>query len=144
MYIQELYEKISKTNINGKGSRGRCHSLICGEIKLALTLRMLAGSSYLDIMLQHDITHPHIYRIFHHVTKYWICNDKVTQINLYNDLQDEEEMKKTSRDFANGSSAGFFKGCIGAIDGWLIRIKCPSIIADGIKNPGTFYSRKGF
>ena len=86
-YIQELHDKISKTNINGKGSPGRCHSLICGEIKLAITLRMLAGSSYLDLMLQHDITHQHIYKIFHHVTKYWICNDKVTQINLYNALQ---------------------------------------------------------
>ena len=53
-------------------------------------------------------------------------------------------MKKASQNFANGSSGGFFTGCIGAVDGWLIRIKCPSVNLDNIKNPGTFCSRKGF
>ena len=67
--IQDFYNKISKTTNNIKGSPGRCHTLICGEIKLAITLRMLVRSSYLDLMLQYDISYQHIYKVFHHVNK---------------------------------------------------------------------------
>ena len=35
-------------------------------------------------------------------------------------------------------------GAIGAIDGWLVRIVRPSWFRDKIKNPTTFFSRKGF
>lgn len=68
-YIQQFYNSISKAIKNVKGSPGRCHTLICGEIKWAITLRVLAGSSYIDLMLQHDISYQHIYTIFHHVNK---------------------------------------------------------------------------
>jgi hypothetical protein len=33
-------------------------------------------------------------------------------------------------------------GCIGALDGWLVHIICPSIFE--VLNPGKYYSRKGF
>lgn len=52
-------------------------------------------------------------------------------------------MKRTAIKFANGSLNGYLNGCIGAIDGWLVNIKCPSKTKDGINNPGSFYSCKG-
>ncbi len=41
------------------------------------------------------------------------------------------------------SSRGVINGCIGALDGWLVKIKKPSQ-RDGVENPQSFYSRKGF
>ena len=32
----------------------------------------------------------------------------------------------------------------GALDGWLVTIKCPSLKHDGIVNSGGHFSRKGF
>ena len=61
-------------------------------------------------MIQYEIIYQHLYKIFHHVIQNWIYNDKFAQINFYNDLQDEEGMKKTSQDFANDSFVGFFTG----------------------------------
>ena len=39
-------------------------------------------------------------------------------------------------------SYGLFSGCIGALDGWLVRITCPSLLS--CDNPGKYCSRKGF
>ncbi len=41
-------------------------------------------------------------------------------------------------------SDGMFAGHIGPNDGWLIKIKKPSVRIDGIQNPGSYYSRQGF
>mmetsp|Transcript_2909 Transcript_2909/g.4531 ORF Transcript_2909/g.4531 Transcript_2909/m.4531 type:complete len:204 (-) Transcript_2909:1006-1617(-) len=40
-------------------------------------------------------------------------------------------------------SSGKFQGCIGALDGWWVRIKKPTL-KDGVDNPGDYFSRKGF
>ena len=39
---------------------------------------------------------------------------------------------------------GILKGAIGAIYGWLVPIVRPGWIIDGIRNPTTRFSRKGF
>ena len=52
-------------------------------------------------------------------------------------------MHKVSVGFSQRSN-GVLKGAIGAIDGWLVKITCPYESRDGIRNPSTFFSRKGF
>ncbi len=119
--------------------------LICGEIKLAITLRLMAGGSYLDLAALYVCGYTYVYSIFHYVTERWICNEKVIAIELYNqiELEDESAMKEVATDFAQGSSKGIMYGCIGAIDGWLVKIKCPSKL-EGVQNAGGFFSRKGY
>lgn len=121
-----------------------CGGYICGEVKLAITLRMLSGASYLDIEKLFSITFNSAYRVLHTVLKDWICNDNWLEINFFKYLEDENAMKKVADQFAQGTSGGIISGCIGSIDGWLVKIKCPSASRDSVRNPGHYYSRKGF
>jgi hypothetical protein len=41
------------------------------------------------------------------------------------------------------SSGGVINGCIRALDGWIVKINKP-MKSDGVSNPKSFYSRKGF
>jgi len=52
-------------------------------------------------------------------------------------------MQRVAKEFSE-RSCGVFSGVIGAIDGWLVRIRCPSTKLDGVRNPGHYFSRKGF
>jgi hypothetical protein len=117
---------------------------ICGEVKLALTLRMLAGGSYLDLSLIFRCRDTYVTTIFHDVISEWICHDDV--ISFPNELyfKDIEEMKKTAAGFSQGTNNGVLSGCIGALDGWLVKIRKPSFKKDGIRNAAGYYSRKGF
>ena len=88
---------------------------LCGEVKVAFTLRMLAGGSYLlDLFLIFNVyttsTHPVLKK---HVVKKQINSDAVADIN------------GTSRwNKCQGLclSLQFFTGCIGALDCSLVRI----------------------
>jgi hypothetical protein len=51
-------------------------------------------------------------------------------------------MEEVSRDFSNYLNH-LFGGCIGAIDGWIVKIKQPSK-KDNVSNPKSLYSRKRF
>jgi hypothetical protein len=51
-------------------------------------------------------------------------------------------MEEVARAFGNYSNH-LFEGCIGAIDGWIVKIKQPGK-SDNVSNPKSFYSRKGF
>ena len=50
---------------------GAIGGFVCGEIKLALTLRMLAGASYLDLLNQYGVSSRALYEYFYEVIK-WI------------------------------------------------------------------------
>lgn len=52
-------------------------------------------------------------------------------------------MKMVAKRFFK-KNKGVFAGCIGALDGWLVKIKKPSERRDGVQNPGSYYRRKGF
>ena len=62
---------------------------------------------------------------------------------MYDNLDDQESMQKVSDGFSRRSN-GVFKGGIGALDGWLVRIIRPCWYRDGFKNITAFFSRKGF
>jgi len=115
---------------------------IPGEMKLALTLRILAGGSYLDMFLWLNVNADYVRFISKHVMRNWICLDEVVQINYFEKvLQDPHAMTSIRLTFARTSN-GIINGIIGAVDGWLVRITGPTL--EDTTNPGKYYSRKGF
>ena len=97
---------------------------ISGEVKLALTLRLLAGGSYLDLALLFETGQHYAYEIFHHVIKNWICDDRLVKINGLDYVANMDAMKAVALEFAR-ASGGVINGCIGAIDGWVVKMKRP-------------------
>jgi hypothetical protein len=118
---------------------------VSGEVKLALTLRLLAGGSYMDLSLLFDVGFSTAYEILHHVVKEWILDDCLVKINGIEFCEDEVRMGKVAREFANKSNF-IINGCIGAIDGWIVKIKKPSHNNDlfNLSDPASYFSRKGF
>lgn len=116
--------------------------IVSGEIKLAVTIRMLAGASYLDLILSYGIKSATIYNVFHEC-KEWINASFHFPLVDYFKNEDLEALRGISEDFSSRSN-GVFTGVIGAIDGLAIRIRCPSSTIDGIEDCGNYYCRKGF
>ena len=132
-------EKVQMMNAH-EGSTG---GFISGEIKLALTLRMLAGGSYLDLSLLYEMGTHYAYDIFHDVLENWILYLMIILLkSMVLIMNDDERLQKVALEFAR-SSDGLLAGCIGAIDGWIVKIRKPSL-RDGVTNPSSFYSRKGY
>ena len=121
--------------LNGTGG------YIPGEIKVAIALRILAGASYLDMFLWMNIDPDYVRSIFRTVTRDWFCNDEVMNINFFDVIQNQTEVSRITQAFGSRSS-GIFSGTVGALDGWLVKIKCPSVWE--CANPGKYFCRKGF
>jgi hypothetical protein len=115
---------------------------LCGEYKLAICIRILAGASYLDVFLAFAVGITIIYASFHEVVG-WL--NETFDFPLLSWIKDEniDELKKVSEGFARFTNGGLW-GIIGAIDGIAIRIRCPSSSRDGVKDPRCFFCRKQF
>lgn len=128
---------ISTRNSASLDARG---GLIPGEIKTALSLRLLAGGSYLDLMPLFDVSVARIYVIFDEFLD-WVL--KAFAFPLAKHLQEEDcgALSAIADQFSYGSN-GVFSGIIGAIDGIAIRIRSPKL--SEVSDPGNYYCRKGF
>ena len=109
---------------------------VSGKVKLALTLRFMAGGSYLDLSMLYEVGHTYAYEIFHHVLEKWICDDRLVSINGEEYLNDEEKLKGVAEGFVNNEDQCILGGIIGALDGWLVKIGKPNKRTDGVKNVG--------
>jgi len=96
----------------------------------------------LDLAILFETGFSYPYEIFHDVINNWILDDKLVKINGIEYCCDDERMKEVALQFAR-SSNGVLNGCIGALDGWIVKILRPSN-RDRVRNPKSFYSRKGF
>jgi hypothetical protein len=56
--------------------------------------------------------------------------------------QDEQQMQEVALQFS-WVSREIINGCIGALDGWIVKIQKPQK-RDGMGNAASFYSRKGY
>jgi hypothetical protein len=115
--------------------------VISGEVKLASALRILGGT-YMDMGMIFNISFNHMHKIFKHVIMKWLSHPSFYNINGIKYCSDDERMEEVALQFARGSN-GVIGGCIGALDGWVVKIKKPSP-RDGVRNAKSFYSRKGF
>jgi DDE superfamily endonuclease len=115
---------------------------ILGEVKIACTIWMLAGASYLDLFLSYGISIMSIYSIFHEGV-HWINSAFQFPLVQHLLLVDTTALRDISESFAS-CSGGVFMGCIGALDGMAVRIWSPNKERDGVTDPGNYYCRKGF
>jgi len=128
-----------KTSPIGRGKYHTQLKPIPPKVKLAATLRWLAGGSYLDICFAFGISSS----IFFHVKGgiLWPTMealDKVLKIDF--PIDDKEQLEVISNGFAQ-CVGGEIKGVILAVDGWVCKTRAPS--ADEVPNPVSFRNRKG-
>ena len=116
---------------------------VSGEIKLAVTIRLLAGGDALDLAVIFDIYPTHILKIFEEVLSEWIIDPNLGQMDILKYLCDKDAMARVSHGFSKRSN-GVLKGVIGAIDGWLVKIRRPNHHCDDITNAVPYFSRKGY
>jgi hypothetical protein len=128
---------ISTHNAASLEGRG---GLIPGEIKTALSIRLLAGGSYLDLMPLFDVSVASIYAIFNEFLD-WVL--QAFSFPLAKHIQEEDSVSLFSiaQQFSY-SSNGVLSGIIGALDGIAIRIRSPQLTE--VSDPGNYYCRKGF
>jgi hypothetical protein len=114
--------------------------LIPGEVKVAISLRVLAGGSYLDLMPLFDVSVSHIYVIFDEFLA-WVL--KAFEFPLRRLLHNEnwDALDNIAEAFSYASD-GVFRGIIGAIDGLAVRIRSPQLTE--VSDPGNYFCRKGF
>ena len=67
------------------------------------------------------------FEILHNVVSNWINDGKLVNINRQDYLNDDRRMAKNENNFTMGSK-GLIKGEIGALNGWLVKIKQPTKI----------------
>ena len=128
-----------------KARVANCGEDICGEVKVALTLRLMAGGSYLDIALLFGVSYSQCYAIFHEIIDSWICNHDIISYLGETYITNQIEMERIANEFKNkGRHQGIIAGCIGALDGWLVRIRCPTFKNDQVTSVIGYFNRKGF
>ena len=109
------------------------------ELRLALTLRYLAGGSVQDLWLMYGVSRREVYRSI------WMTIDAINDIlKVGIDYTDIDSLKRMEEGFAAKSTRQLVRGCIGAIDEIQVKIRCPSKKLDGVSNPREYFSRKGF
>ena len=114
------------------------------ETKLAITLRLMAGGSFLDIAALYCCGYSYTNEIFHSVVDKWICNDDVIKFEGLDYINNVPLMMENARDFSNtGCHYGILSSVIGSIDGWLVKI-CHPKKSDMVGDITSFYCRKGF
>ena len=113
---------------------------IPGEIKVAVSLRLLAGGSYLDLHPLFQVSVSAIYGIFDEFIE-WI--EAAFSFPLVGYLQDNQwnELGAIADNFSQGSDGVFVK-VAGALDGLAVRIRCPA--TSEVSDPDNYYCRKGF
>ncbi len=114
---------------------------ISREVKVAITLCILGGGSYLDLVLLFESSFNHTHKIFRYVIHDWLVHDSFYPINGVDYCQEEQQMQEVALQFS-WSSRGVINGCISALDGWVVKIQKLQK-GDGVGNAAAFYSRKG-
>jgi len=104
-------------------------------------IRMLAGASYLDLLNQYGVCTSSLYEFFYEGVK-WIVDTFDFPLHGWLENEDWDSLQRVSALFA-AASGGAFLGCIGALDGLAVKIRCPTL-SDLISDPGNYYCRKGF
>lgn len=114
--------------------------LIPGEVKTAISIRFLAGGSYLDLIPLFDVSQSRVYVIFDQFLD-WVL--KAFEFPLAKLIFDENwpALAALAEPFSYGSN-GVFAGIIGPLDGLAIRISSPKL--SEVSDPGNYFCRKGF
>jgi len=137
--LEKIEPKIENSESGKAFAKMTCGSEVTPTIKLAVTLRMLAGGSYLDIAFGYAVAPSTVYDIFHEVCE--AIDDCVDNIIFpYNDHAKLKELEATFEKFGGDFA---LPGTVAAGDGVVFKIQKPaSKHVNG--NVEAFWSRKGF
>jgi DDE superfamily endonuclease len=115
----------------------RCsEGAVTPETRLALTLRLLAGASYLDVAMLFRLGTTTVYVIFNETIKVLWRHLPMPGLPLEN----LREMQRLADGFSSSRGrAVVLHGCIGALDGLSVENQKPS----DEHNPRDYYCRKG-
>ena len=112
---------------------------ISGEVKVAISLRLISGGTALDLGILFDVDSHHCLILVYNILLKWIIKIDIGNIHADSYLSDIGDMTKVSNGFSHRSN-GLLKSFIGEIDGWLVRIVKPILMRDGIKSITLLYS----
>ena len=134
--------------------RGKCSTPCSGattlELKLCVTLRLLAGASHCD-MIWFGVQTGSVHNIFHSTLKLINAaypNEEIFNFNPEGDkVKFEEEVERMSNEWASIMQAKrghrFFEGTILAGDGLVVPIKAPTSFDRKGGDIGMYRNRKG-
>jgi hypothetical protein len=77
---------------------------------------------YLDLALLFESSFNHTYKIVKYVVQNWLIHESFYPINGVPYCQDDEKMLDVALQFAC-ASRGVISGCVGVLDGWVVKIK---------------------
>ena len=136
--LSTISPSLEPTEVGKRVATNASGSYVEPIIQLAITLRMLAGGSYLDISFGYNISEKEVYNIFHKVLI--VLDMKLDNIDF--PYEDEEKLRDLESTFSK-ISKGNFRGTVAAGDGIVFRTIKPDVDAvDG--NVRSFFTRKGF
>jgi hypothetical protein len=110
---------------------------ISAEIQLSMTLRYLAGGSYLDICRLHRVPNGSFRMVIKRTVRaiVTVLNDK--ELVAF-PIDDPEKLQRIADGYSAGSS-GVINRCVGSLDGIAIRIRKPI----NKYAPKKYFCRKG-
>ena len=111
---------------------------ISAKTKLAITLRWLAGGSYLDICFAFGVGTSTFYKSDGVLWGTIAAIDNNIDIGF--PLNDIEKLEDISRGFSE-MCKGRMKGCVMAMDGWVMKTRCPNL--SEVTNQICYRNRKG-
>ena len=116
----------------------RAGGYISPELRVAMTIRWLAGGSYLDLKVHMGVATSTFYDIAEDVY------DAIIETFPIKFDTSRDALKERAAEFAlrQRPHMRVFRGVVGAIDGLLVQIRCPRKSEVGM--PRTFFCRKGF
>ena len=119
--------------------RAKCSTAagaISPELHVAVTLRWLAGGSYLDIANGHGVCIGAFWGALHRTLD---AIDACPELEMRFPVS-EEELAAAAKKFEAKSEQQSFTDVVAAIDGILVGIVCPS--SKEVPNPGRYWTRK--
>ena len=125
---------IEKRRVNAINRSGSDKGPITTEIAVHCTLQWLGGGSYLDIRLSVGISVPSLYRIVHVCMKAILLSDELAISFPSNNT----DLEAAAEGFKSISSHGIVDGCVGCLDGILLKILTPS--SKEVGNVKSFFS----
>lgn len=108
------------------------------EVQVSVSIRWLAGGSYLDIVDVHGVSTTTLYQSLH-AFLFALVHHPRYKIEF--PIEDEGELDKIAEGFAEIDRTGCFTGCVGALDGLIVPIQKPSL--HDCANPANYRNRKG-
>eukprot|EP00808_Paulinella_micropora_P004375 g41034.t1 len=121
-------------------AKAHSYASVAPELQLSMTLRFLAGGSYLDIADLHGVGESTFYKCLWRII---LLLNRDSLLGDFMKFPDESEFESLAAGWQSLSSVPhIFDGCLLAIDGIIFKIPCPQ--PHEVPNPIKCFCRKGY